>query len=202
MKEEKRIMTYGDFYIYKSGTKYWCKTVDDEEEEVMLLEKVEIDDSLDDDYYLGRTLADYTGEADFVMEYMYFDRARTFNIQDTRFIEQFVSLIDNYSTTLNIMSGKHAYCLRAKNFNMGKILPREKIVERYQLLSEHCGDIMEEYPGDFIEALEECTGYVIVREILDDNGAYSQSQIIFTKSKGLFNKLCKFFPSIKQKNLD
>lgn len=202
MKEEERIMTYDNFYIYKSGSKYWCKTVDDDEEEVMLLEKVEVDDSLDDDYYLGRTLADFTGEADFIMEYMYFNRARTFNIQDTRFIEKFIMFATHYSRILSINAGKHSQCAKLTHFNMSKYLPVQKIIQRYKTLSEHCGDIMEEYPGDFIEALEECKGYIIVREILDDDEAYLNSQIIFTSSKNLFNKLSETYPSIKQKDLD
>lgn len=166
--EKDPIMIYEDFCVVRENGKYWYES-DDDELEVVLLAREPYDPEAEDEDLIPLYNADVTGEEDLSGDYLYFVEARTFIFRTENALKAALPLehLDKRGHIHHFNDESSKY----QDLIIIDAIPNEmelkEIMEALDCLDD--GE-MDEYPGDFFEAIQEGYKYIARVQYAQNNG--------------------------------
>ena len=167
--EKDPIMIYDDFCVVRENGKYYYES-DDDEFEVALLDREPYDPEADDEDLILLHDADVTGEEDLSGDYLYFVEARTFTFR-TEYALRAAIPLQNTGTKGYIRCLNEEYA-KYRDIIITDGLPlNEKALKLVMKILDNLGEKeMDEYPGDFLEAIQEDYKYITRVQYTKNNG--------------------------------
>lgn len=162
------IMIYDDFCIVRENGKYYYES-DDDEFEVVLLAREPYDREAEDEDLILLYDADVTGEEDSSGDYLYFVEARTFTFRTEYAVRAAVLLQKPSRGRIRCLNDKD---VRHRDIIIIDGLPvNETDLKQIMKILDNLGeDEMDEYPGDFLEAVQEDYKYIARVQYTQNNG--------------------------------
>ena len=159
--DKELLLDYDDFKVTREGDKYFCQN-DNEEFEVLLLAMEPLNEDADEEAIILKYNADVTGEDIYSTDYLYFIEGRTFTINTYEAFE---------ATGITILPDAECEILRQDSraihgdmlITMAEPI-RDKLIDVIINGLRMADNSMNEYPGDFIEALKENYKYLWIEQ--------------------------------------
>ena len=187
MKKEKTILEYPFLVVQKENGKYWYKPTKGDETEMLLLYQVPAL-AFDQDYWKRRQQCDIFGVGCDGENKVYFAKCRTFTVSNVSKMSAVFDIITRCKYRVGDMykkTGSFAYTEYILK-DTGKI--SDANLMKLERIIRNCSESFDEYPGDFIEALNYYWDYILVLETDQGHDKYDYT-FIFTDSDVVYTEL-------------